>query len=117
MVERRMGEIVTGISAAHGVSARLDYIREYPVAVNDPARAAFAAEVASEIAPGVIADAPREMGAEDFAYMLAARPGAFLFLGQGEGPGLHQPGFDFNDAVAPVGASLLARLVERALPL
>jgi hippurate hydrolase len=117
MVERRMDEIVTGISAAHGVSARLDYIREYPVAVNDPARAAFAAEVASEIAPGVIADAPREMGAEDFAYMLAARPGAFLFLGQGEGPGLHQPGFDFNDAVAPVGASLLARLVERALPL
>ncbi|RDC75389.1 amidohydrolase [Rhodovulum sp. 12E13] len=117
MVERRMGEIVAGTAAAHGVGARLDYIREYPVAVNDPARAAFAAEVAAEIASGITADAPREMGAEDFAYMLAARPGAFLFLGQGDGPGLHQPGFDFNDAVAPVGASLLARLVERALPL
>ncbi len=117
MVERRLGEIVAGTAAAYGVSARLDYIREYPVVVNDAARAAFAAEVAAEVAPCVTAVAPREMGAEDFAYMLAARPGAFLFLGQGEGPGLHQPRFDFNDAVAPLGASLLARLVERALPL
>ncbi|MEE4117406.1 MAG: amidohydrolase [Paracoccaceae bacterium] len=117
MVERRLGEIVAGAAAAYGVSARLDYIREYPVVVNDTARAAFAAEVAAEIALGVTADATREMGAEDFAYMLAARPGAFLFIGQGEGPGLHQPRFDFNDAVAPLGASLLARLVERALPL
>jgi hippurate hydrolase len=57
------------------------------------------------------------MGAEDFAYMLAARPGSYLFLGQGAGPGLHHPAFDFNDAVAPVGASFFARLVERALPL
>jgi hippurate hydrolase len=116
-VERRMEEIVSGTAAAYGVRARLDYIREYPVLANDPARAAFAAEVAAEVVPSVSADAPREMGAEDFAYMLAARPGAFLFLGQGEGPGLHRPDFDFDDTVAPLGASLLARLVERALPL
>jgi hippurate hydrolase len=73
--------------------------------------------VAAEVAPEVCAEAAPEMGAEDFSYMLAARPGAFMFLGQGAGPGLHQPGFDFNDAVAPLGASLLARLVERAQPL
>jgi metal-dependent amidase/aminoacylase/carboxypeptidase family protein len=54
-----------------------------------------------------------EMGAEDFSFMLQSRPGAFLFLGQGEGPSVHHPEFDFNDAVAPVGASYLARLVER----
>ena len=117
LVERRMGEIAAGQAAAFGVSARLDYLREYPVLSNDAERTRFAAAVAEEVAPGVRADAPREMGGEDFAYMLAARPGAFLFLGQGEGPGLHQPDFDFNDAVAPVGASLLARLVERAQPL
>ena len=75
---------------------------------------AVSGEVAGEGA--VIADRRREMGAEDFAYMLAERPGSYLFLGQGEGPGLHHPGFDFNDQVAPVGASFFARLIERALP-
>jgi hippurate hydrolase len=56
------------------------------------------------------------MGAEDFSYMLQERPGCYLFLGQGDGPALHHPGFNFNDAVAPVGASFFARLVERAQP-
>ncbi|MDP5349159.1 MAG: amidohydrolase, partial [Paracoccaceae bacterium] len=65
----------------------------------------------------VTPEAGREMGAEDFAYMLEARPGAYLFLGQGESAGLHQSGYDFNDAVAPIGASFFARLVERAAPL
>jgi len=117
MVEARMAEIVAGHAEAYGVTARLDYERGYPATVNDPGRAAFAAEVAAEVAVAAHADTPREMGAEDFSYMLAARPGAFLFLGQGDGPGLHQADFDFNDAVAPVGASFFARLVERAQPL
>ena len=56
------------------------------------------------------------MGAEDFSYMLESRPGAYLFLGQGEAAGLHHPEFDFNDASAPFGASFFARLVERAQP-
>jgi hippurate hydrolase len=56
------------------------------------------------------------MGAEDFAYMLNARPGAYLFLGQGDGPGLHHPRYDYNDEITPVGASFFARLIERALP-
>ena len=61
-------------------------------------------------------DSEREMGAEDFSYMLQARPGAYLFLGQGPGAGLHHPAYDFNDEIAPVGASFFARLVERAQP-
>jgi hippurate hydrolase len=119
MVSRRMGEIVAGIAAAHGVTARLDYRKHYPPTVNDPHRASFAAEVAAEIVGVEHVDpaATREMGAEDFAYMLEARPGAYLFLGQGPGPVCHHPAYDFNDRVAPIGASFFARLVERALPI
>ena len=61
--------------------------------------------------------ANREMGSEDFSYMLEARPGAYLFMGMGPGAGLHHPAYDFNDEAAPIGASFFARLVERALPL
>jgi len=91
----------------------------YPPTVNDAEATDFAVAVARDVAgaDAVIADRTREMGAEDFAYMLAERPGSYLFLGQGEGPALHHPAFDFNDAVAPVGASFLARVIERALPL
>ena len=116
MVERRLGEIVQGIAAAHGVTAEWSFDRGYPATVNEPGATAFAAEVAREVAgeAGVIDDAGPEMGAEDFAYMLEARPGAYLFLGAGEGAGLHHPEYDFNDEIAPYGASLLARIVERA---
>ena len=119
MVERRLAEIVAGQAAAYGVEATCAYRRGYPATVNDAGRAAFAAGVAAQVAGAgaVTADAGREMGAEDFAYMLAARPGAYLFLGAGEGAGLHRPDYDFNDRIAPVGASFLARLVEVAQPL
>ena len=70
-----------------------------------------------EVADDVIPEAGREMGAEDFSYMLEARPGAYLFLGQGEGAGLHHAKYNFNDQIAPIGASFFARLAERALPL
>ena len=65
----------------------------------------------------MITDMDPRMGAEDFSYMLQHRPGAFVFIGQGDGPFVHNPGFDFNDEVAPLGASYFARLVECALPL
>ncbi|MEZ5885044.1 MAG: M20 aminoacylase family protein [Paracoccaceae bacterium] len=118
LAERRLREIVEGHAAAYGVQVRIDYDRGYPPTVNDPTRAAFAAEVAREVsgADAVEDNAGREMGAEDFSYMLEARPGAYLFLGSGPGAGLHHPAYDFNDEVAPVGASFFARLVERALP-
>lgn len=115
MVRSRMQQIVEGHAAAFGVEAVLTYDEGYPPTVNDTARAAFAAEVAREISDDV-AEADPVMGAEDFSYMLQARPGAYLFLGQGEGPGLHHPEYDFNDRIAPLGASFFARLVERAQP-
>ena len=119
MVMERMAAIVDGQAAAYGVSAELDYQVGYPATVNDASKAAFAAEVAKEVAGegNVIPEAGREMGAEDFAYMLEKRPGAYLFLGQGDSAGLHHPSYDFNDDIAPVGASFFAQLVERAQPL
>ncbi len=116
LLKKRFHEIVEGHAAAFGVSAHLDYEWGYPATVNTPDEAAFATEVAREIAVDVKGDAPREMGSEDFSYMLETRPGAYLFLGTGPGAGLHHPAYDFNDAAAPVGASFFARLVERALP-
>ncbi|MGR3492955.1 MAG: M20 aminoacylase family protein, partial [Shimia sp.] len=89
MVERRMAEIVSGQATSYGVTARLDYERGYPATVNEPHATAFAADVAREISQDVNDDQGREMGAEDFSYMLQARPGAYLFLGGGPGAGLH----------------------------
>jgi hippurate hydrolase len=93
----------------------VDYQRGYPATVNHPAQAGFAMQVAAEVGLEAVETGP-VMGAEDFAFMLERRPGAYLFLGQGPGPTVHHPKYDFNDAVAPVGASWFARLVERAQP-
>ncbi len=112
MAERRITEIVAGQAAAYGVAADLDYRRNYPATVNHDVPTAFAVDVARAVSGQVVDDLPPEMGAEDFSYMLEARPGAFLFLGQGKGPSVHHPAFDFNDAVAPVGASFFARVIE-----
>lgn len=118
MVWTRLEEIVAGQAASYGVEAELRIVRGYPATVNDAGKVAFAAKVAAEVAGegAVSTQRSREMGAEDFSYMLNERPGAYLFLGQGEAAGLHHSGFDFNDDVAPVGASFFARLVERAQP-
>ena len=116
MVIRRMEEIVAGQAAAYGVQATLDYQTQYPATINDAGRAAFAAAVAADIAP-TEPDCGREMGAEDFSYMLQARPGAYLFVGNGDSAGLHHPRYEFNDETAPYGASFFARIAEKALPL
>ena len=101
------------------MTARIDYDWGYPATINHAGEADFAAAVAAEVVgeEAVNARANREMGSEDFSYMLEARPGAYLFMGTGPGAGLHHPAFDFNDDAAPVGASFFARLVERAQPL
>jgi len=119
MVMKRMQEIVDGQASSYGVEAKLDYEVGYPATINDADKAAFAVAVAEEISGEGKVDAVgrREMGAEDFSYMLQARPGAYLFLGQGESAGLHHPKYNFNDEVSPVGASFFVRLVERAQPL
>jgi hippurate hydrolase len=119
LLKKRFHEIVEGHATAYNVSARIDYDWGYPATVNTPEQAAFATEVAAEISGPDAAhgDSDRQMGSEDFSYMLQDRPGAYLFLGTGPGAGLHHAAFDFNDEAAPVGASFFARLVERAQPL
>ncbi len=115
--EARIRAIIEGQAQAFGVSAAIDYVNHYPPTVNDPQKAAFAADVARLVSDHVQGDITPWTAAEDFSYMLEARPGAFIFLGTGEGAGLHHAAFDFNDEAAPYGASYFAKLVERALPL
>ena len=117
-VETRLGEIVEATARAHGVRAGFTYIRGYPVTVNDPAAAAFAAGVAAEVAGAARVDAaaPALMGAEDFSFMLNARRGAFVFVGNGDTAKLHHPRYDFNDAVIPTGCAYWVRLIETAMP-
>jgi amidohydrolase len=119
LLKRRLYEIVEGHAVAYGVAAAIDYDWGYPATINHADQAGFAVAVAAEISgsDAVDADGPREMGSEDFSYMLEARPGAYLFMGIGDGAGLHHPAYNFNDDAAPVGASFFARLVERAQPL
>ncbi|MBU2941644.1 M20 aminoacylase family protein [Shimia thalassica] len=118
MIIRRMQQIVAGQAASFDVEATLRYEKGYPATVNNADKVAFAASVAREISgeDAVEDNQGKEMGAEDFAYMLNARPGAYLFIGQGPGAGLHNPNYNFNDDVSPVGASFFARLVETAQP-
>jgi hippurate hydrolase len=118
LVEARIRRLVDGVAAAEAATAIIDYDRNYPVTRNHPAETAFAAKVAGEIvgAANVDADAPPVMGGEDFSYMLEARPGAFIFIGNGDTAGLHNPAYDFNDDAIPIGCSYWARLVETAMP-
>jgi hippurate hydrolase len=118
LIEAGMARVVEATAAAYGAEARLSYQRNYPVTVNSGAEADFAARVAAEVAgaAGVERDAPPLMGAEDFAFMLNARPGAMIFVGNGDTAKLHHPKYDFNDQVIPVGCSYWARLVETAMP-
>ncbi len=117
-VEQTMAQIATQIASAFGAEAELKYHYGYPVTVNHEAETNFAADVAREVvgAAAVDADFPPSMGAEDFSYMLEERPGAYVFLGQGDTAGLHHQEYDFNDEIAPVGASFFVKLVETAQP-
>jgi amidohydrolase len=121
LAERRVREIAAKVADAFGARAEVEYLRGYPATVNSPRQSEFAARVGERIfgAANVITDFSPVMGGEDFSYMLQAKPGAYVFLGQGGGPSacfLHNPGYDFNDDVIPLGAGFLAALVEDALP-
>ena len=122
MAERRINEIGTAVAKGLGASAEIEYRRGYPATVNTEKEAAFAARVGEKVfgKGNVITDGEPTMGGEDFSYMLQARPGAYVFLGQGGGPTacfLHNPAYDFNDDVIPLGASFLSALVEESLPI
>jgi hippurate hydrolase len=118
LVERRIGEVADNVARAYGGSAETKYKRMYPVTVNHAREAGVAAEVARDV---VGADRVNEravplMGAEDFAFMLEARPGAFVFLGMGDGNECHHPAYKFNDNILGHGASYWVRLVEKSMP-
>jgi hippurate hydrolase len=117
-LENRLREVVENTGRAFGAKATLTYNRHYPVTSNHEAQTKFAAAVASGVVgtERVDANTPPLMGGEDFSFMLEARPGAFIFIGNGNSAGLHHPAYDFDDNVLPVGISYWARLVETAMP-
>ncbi|MDI7862573.1 M20 family metallopeptidase [Rhizobiaceae bacterium n13] len=117
LAEKRIGEIARGIAAAHGAEAVIAYNRNYPVTSNHAAETDHAIKVAGDISgpDNVDTDTAPMMGGEDFSYMLNARPGAFIFMGNGDTAGLHNPAYDFNDEAIAHGISYWVRLAEARL--
>ena len=117
LLQKRVREVVEGTARAYGAKAELTYTTGYPVLVNEERKTAFAAGVAREVAgkDKVNTDCAPLMGAEDFAFMLQERPGAFIYIGNGNSAQLHNPAYDFNDEAIPVGTSYWVRLAETAL--
>jgi hippurate hydrolase len=121
LIERRIGEIVAGLAATFDMAATLRYERRYPATINTPeeTRHALAAATALVGAENVDTDPMPSMGSEDFAFMLQAKPGCYVWLGGGRGPGtpnLHNPHYDFNDDALAIGASYWVTLAEAQLP-
>jgi len=117
-----MAQICEGVGATHGARITLDYRPGYPGVVNTPAETSAAVAAATKLvgAQNVEPNARPAMGSEDFAFMLEKRPGAYIAIGAGEGPGdppLHNPYYDFNDNILPLGAAYWVALVEQQLPL
>jgi hippurate hydrolase len=116
LVEKRMREVVAGVAQVTGTRIDLTYERGYPVLVNHAPQTDIAIEVAKQIAGDAnVGEMPPMMGAEDFAFMLEARPGAFIFCGNGDSAGLHHPAYNFNDEAIVFGTSYWVKLVENML--
>jgi hippurate hydrolase len=119
-VEAAVHRIAEGIAATHGVGAQVHYERRYPPTINDPAETDRAAAAAVAVAGegNVDRDPSPSMGSEDFAFMLREKPGCYVWIGNGADAGgctLHNPRYDFNDEILPLGASYWATLVESVL--
>ena len=120
LIERRINEICDGVAATFGCTVNVRYERRYPPTVNSAAEAALSQSVLEELVgkDNVHTNETPTMGAEDFAFMLQAKPGCYIWIGNGDGAGgcmLHNPGYDFNDEILPLGASYWVKLVERCL--
>ncbi len=117
LLQQRVHEVVEGTARLYGAKAEITYTIGYPVLVNEERKTDVAASVAREIVGDgkVDTDCAPVMGAEDFAFMLRERPGAFIFVGNGDSAGLHHPAYDFNDEAIPVGTSYWVRLTETVL--
>ena len=115
-MEKRIREVASGVAQITGARIDVRFQRGYPVTVNHAGQTETAIRIAREIAgDDNVHDTPPMMGAEDFAYMLEARPGAFIFVGNGDSAGLHHPAYNFNDDAIAYGASYWVRLVETTL--
>ncbi len=115
-VERRVSEIAIGTAQALGAQAAVDYRRGYPVTVNAAENTEYAVEVARAVSGKVNADTPPLMGAEDFSFMLIERPGAYIFLGNGDTAHVHNAAYNFDDTAIPFGASWYAGMAEARMP-
>jgi len=117
LAEERIRALCAGLAAANGAEINIDYDANYPVTFNHAEETVFAADVAATVAGEghVLRNMPPVMGGEDFSYMLEARPGAFIFIGNGDSAGLHHPAYDFNDEVISHGISYWVKLTETAL--
>jgi amidohydrolase len=115
-----IGRIARHTAQAFGSVAEVDYRRGYPPTINSKKETEFACSVAAKVAGSVISDMPPIMGSEDFSFMLQARSGCFMFIGNGDGPVggcmVHNPNYDFNDAILPAGVRYWVELVRAALP-
>jgi amidohydrolase len=115
-VERRVKEIAEGTAATLGAKAEVDYRRGYPVTMNTPENTVFAEEVARAVSGAVDTGLEPLMGAEDFSFMLNERPGAYIFVGNGDTAMVHHPAYNFDDTAIPFGSSWYAGMVETRLP-
>lgn len=115
----RVKQVVEGVCVANGAGVDFEFKDGYPTTANHPEQTRFATQIAAEIAGStdkVDEDIAPTMGGEDFAYYLEEKPGAFMFLGNGDTAGLHHPKYDFNDEAIPYGCSYFIKLVEAAMP-
>jgi metal-dependent amidase/aminoacylase/carboxypeptidase family protein len=116
LVEKRVGEVCEGIARMTGAKIDLLYDHGYPVTVNHASQTDHAIRIAQEVSGDAnVHETPPLMGGEDFAYMLEARPGAFIFCGNGDSAGLHHPAYNFNDEAILYGTSYWIKLVENSL--
>jgi amidohydrolase len=116
MAENRLREIVGHTAAAFGATAEVDYLRNYPVMSNAETETEYAIAAARKVS-GSCDEAPLIMGGEDFAFMLNARPGAYILVGNGDTAKVHHPKYNFNDETIPAGCSWLVEMAESRLPL
>ena len=117
VAEQRIREVVSGTAAAFGAEAEVIWDEGYPVTVNAPEHTVYAAEVARAVAGSVDDDVDPIMPAEDFSYMLEARPGAYIFVGNGDTAMCHHPEYNFDDEAIPAGASWYSGMIEARMPL
>ena len=115
-LEEGITRIATHTAAAFGAQAEVQYDRGYPVTMNDPQATVYAAEVARAVAGEVNTEMAPLMAGEDFSYMLNARPGAYIFVGNGNTAMVHHPAYNFDDNAIPAGSSWYAGMVEARMP-